>query len=159
MKRLGIILLVLLLLSGCGAAANLDGLEQLNAALTEAGYDVTQDGPLDRDIFTGERYRFLLNEDEALAVTAYLYDSADKAANEAAGIDDGGCGIDITDSFGRSKGVEVSWVSEPHFFLYENIIVQYVGTDAEVLEILQQVCGEQIAGMPIAANSQSQMQK
>ena len=145
MKRLGIILLVLLLLSGCGAAANLDGLEQLNAALTEAGYDVTQDGPLDRDIFTGERYRFLLNEDEALAVTAYL--------------DDGGCGIDITDSFGRSKGVEVSWVSEPHFFLYENIIVQYVGTDAEVLEILQQVCGEQIAGMPIAANSQSQMQK
>lgn len=33
MKRLGIILLVLLLLSGCGAAANLDGLEQLNAVL------------------------------------------------------------------------------------------------------------------------------
>lgn len=159
MKRLGIILLVLLLLSGCGAAASLDGLEQLNAALTEAGYDVIQDGPLNEDIFTGERYRFLLNGDENLSVTVYVYESADKAANEAAGIDDGGCGLNITDSFGRSKGVEVSWVSEPHFFLQEDMIVQYVGTDADLLEVLQQICGEQIAGMPIAINSQSRMQK
>ena len=159
MNRLGIILLALLLLSGCGAAANLDGLEQFNATLTEAGYTVIQDGPLNEDIFTGERYRFLLNENEDLSVTVYVYESADKAANEATGIDEGGCGLNLTDSLGRSKGVEVSWVSEPHFFLYEDMIVQYVGTDVDLLEVLQQICGEQIAGMPIITTSQSRMQK
>ena len=38
------------------------------------------------------------------------------------------------------------WISEPHFYKKENIIVLYVGENVEILNILNQIIGVQIIG-------------
>lgn len=49
----------------------------------------------------------------------------------------------------------VDWISEPHFFLYENLLVQYIGTDETILQKLQEICGTQIAGAAVTAEEKA----
>ena len=86
-----------------------------------------------------------LNHAEENAVTVYVYKTADEAQKDAGCITADGFGVDYMGS-----GIRVEWVAEPHFFLYQNVIVQYVGTDRTILTALQDLCGEQLAGMPIS---------
>jgi hypothetical protein len=43
--------------------------------------------------------------------------------------------------------IMITWVSEPHFFHTGNLIVLYVGTNADLLSALETVFGPQFAGM------------
>lgn len=40
----------------------------------------------------------------------------------------------------------VTWVETPHFYKAGRIIVLYVGSDESVLDLLEQVLGQQFAG-------------
>lgn len=40
----------------------------------------------------------------------------------------------------------VDWISDPHFYRSDRLIVLYVGGSARILDLLQQVVGAQIAG-------------
>ena len=40
----------------------------------------------------------------------------------------------------------VEWKSIPHFYLYNNLIIQYIGTDRDILNLLTNLCGNQFAG-------------
>jgi hypothetical protein len=40
----------------------------------------------------------------------------------------------------------IQWINPPHFFLSGKILVLYLGTDAEILKILEIALGKQIAG-------------
>lgn len=41
----------------------------------------------------------------------------------------------------------LSWISDPHFFANEHVIVEYIGKDEKILQILEQLFGEQFAGL------------
>ena len=50
-------------------------------------------------------------------------------------------------SFGNPPTIMVSWIDRPHFYKSGRAIVQYVGSDPEVLRVLESVLGPQFAGM------------
>ena len=50
-----------------------------------------------------------------------------------------------TTSFDSEK-TYITWKSTPHFYQFNNLIVQYVGTDKIILDLLLSLCGEQFAG-------------
>lgn len=70
-------------------------------------------------------------------VQVFEYAQASKADREAKRVSSNGMSI------GTSK---VSWLSTPHFFKTEKLIVLYVGDDQTILRILQSTLGNQFAG-------------
>lgn len=44
------------------------------------------------------------------------------------------------------KNVSISWISKPHFFKRDNIIVLYVGEDKDIINHLENLLGKQFAG-------------
>ena len=107
-------------------------MEAVSGALSHTGYEVTVTEE-QQDFLRGERYRLTLNREEGNAVTVYVYKTADEAQKDAGCITADGFGVDYMGS-----GIRVEWVAEPHFFLYQNVIVQYVGTDRTILTALQE---------------------
>jgi hypothetical protein len=47
---------------------------------------------------------------------------------------------------GNPKTMRISWIAPPHFFHKERVIVLYLGSDANVLAILNDLLGAQFAG-------------
>ena len=124
-------------------------LNEITLALEENGFAVTEEKPeADHALLHGERYRLILNENPEANVTLYVYKNNNEARREADCINPDGFGIDYADIPGWGQSVQISWVDAPHFFLYKNVIVQYIGTDWNVLSPLEALCGEQIAGQP-----------
>lgn len=70
-------------------------------------------------------------------VQVFVYAQASKADSEATRVSSNGMNI------GTSKP---SWLSTPHFFKAEKLIVLYVGDDQTILRILQSTLGNQFAG-------------
>lgn len=94
---------------------------------------------LGEDILQGKRKWLTINEKENISV--YLYESSEKMEEDASYINEGGT------SYNNGKNAtEISWISLPHFFQKDNIIVLYVGEDLEILNILKEVVGVQFAG-------------
>lgn len=120
---------------------------EVGGALSNIGYAVTITEET-QDFLHGERYRLVLDNEAGNVVTVYAYRDAKASQKEADCITDDGCGLDYVDKLGNGQGVRVEWISEPHFFLYQNLIVQYIGTDETILAALQNLCGQQIAGTP-----------
>lgn len=146
MKHWGIIVLLLMLLSGCGQVKETsESVDVVVAALAEVGYQVVA-VQIESQIFTGDCYRLSLEGEESALVTVYEYDTEEQAACEAGGIDESGFGIKYINENGQTYVAQVDWVSKPHFFIFRNLIVQYIGTDNTVLQKLQELCGLQIAG-------------
>lgn len=71
------------------------------------------------------------------SVQVFEYAQASKADSEAKRVSSNGMTI------GTSKP---SWLSTPHFFKTEKLIVLYVGDDQTILRILQSTLGNQFAG-------------
>lgn len=157
MKQFLAILLTVCLLLAVGVygqqpdEAALDG---VITALSDGGFvvTVTEEAP---DFLRGERHRLLLNGQEQSGLTVYLYKDEAEAQREAGFLKPDGFGLEYVDRQGMGHGVAVEWIDEPHFFCCENLIVQYIGSDEDVLAILQSVCGEQVAGAPIRHDTPS----
>jgi hypothetical protein len=72
-------------------------------------------------------------------VNAFVYQSADAAAAEAALISKDGQ---------PSPTARVTWISTPRFYRQDAMIVLYVGCSAEIVEALQKTVGPAIAVGP-----------
>ncbi|MBN1815522.1 MAG: hypothetical protein JXA14_27060 [Anaerolineae bacterium] len=70
-------------------------------------------------------------------VQVFEYPNAAAAGSEAAQVLSDGSVIGTT---------MVNWVSPPHFYRSGKLVVIYVGDDAELLALLEEVLGEQFAG-------------
>ena len=141
-----VLTIILAIIYNNSSSTNLTACEEVQAALEDAGYQVTVTSE-DTPLLQGEPYQMQLNGTEQFALV-YVYDSAQSAAQDAATIDEDGCGINRVGPYDTVESICISWVDAPHFFLYENIIVQYIGKDWDVLVTLRDVCGDQIAGLP-----------
>ena len=123
--------------------------DEIASALQENGFAVSIEEPEENSEFLhGKRYRLILNHNPETNVTVYIYQNADEAHKEAKCIHADGCGMDYREGLSVGHSVQISWVDAPHFFLYKNVIVQYIGSDWEVLSPIETICGEQIAGQP-----------
>jgi hypothetical protein len=114
---------------GSGATLN-----SLLATLQGAGLDVSAAGDVSQSFFSVPGKVLVLNGEE---IQVYEY-----PAPEAAQADAGNVSVD-----GSSVGATmVDWISTPHFFRTENIILIYVGVNQDVLQVLQSLLGSQFAG-------------
>jgi hypothetical protein len=129
---------------------------------TEAGPDI--DEPADMSMYSGADLVFRLEDAGAIVrlptesepaadifsvpgeyinvgnerIQIYVYDNPEQAGIDAARITDEGYTIE---PLAEEPAMTPGWESPPHFYLFGNIIVLYVGEDAATLEILESVLG------------------
>lgn len=77
-------------------------------------------------------------------IQVYVYDSPELAGIDAARV--AAAGYTIEPGAEDGAAVAVDWDSTPHFYLYGNLIVLYVGEDPETLNLLESVMGPPLAG-------------
>lgn len=125
-------------LFGCRSEISEVAYNELLTGLRAMGVHVDAQA-VDEDILQGQRRWLTINGVENISV--YLYESPRKMEQDASYIDEGGSGY----TNGR-KSVEISWVSYPHFYKKDNIIVLYVGEDPDLITALEDIMGEQFVG-------------
>lgn len=133
-----------ILLAGCGALGQAEptteamipvtGMNDLVEELRNQGAEVETGGAVEQPIFDAESTLLMVNGEE-VQVFEFPDDSA--AAQIAAAIDESATTI---------GGTTVSWVSTPHLYISENLIVIYVGDNMEITGMLEQIVGAQFAG-------------
>lgn len=141
MKRvIPILLLSLITLSllGCKNEIPEEAYNHFITRMEEMNFNVKAEDA-GKDILEGERKWVTVNETENISV--YLYEDNRSMEKDSSYIDEGGTGYHN----GRNS-VEVSWVSYPHFYKTENIIVLYVGEDSDVINAIEEIIGKQFAG-------------
>jgi len=101
---------------------------QAAGATTEIGDTVVQ------DFFTPEGQSVKVNGQD---VQVFEYETSEAMENEASQVaPDGG-------SVGTSM---MMWMDAPHFYKAGRIIILYIGSDANILNLLEKVIGPQFAG-------------
>ena len=110
---------------------------QLLAALQRNGAtaDIAEIMPLSSmPFFSVPAVRVLVN---AASVHVFEYATVSAADAEAARVSADGSTVGAT---------QISWVSTPHFFRGNRLIVLYVGTDDRIIQMLASLLGPQFAG-------------
>ncbi len=108
-------------------------------ALKKAGFEYTEgDESSEESFFSVERQYVLIGDD---IISLYEYETNEAMEADAACVDSGGCSINVP---GRS--VCISWVSLPHFYKNENLIINYVGENEQILDFLEANYGKEFAG-------------
>jgi len=110
--------------------------KQLSAALQRKGAtaEVAEIMPRDFMPFSVPAARVLVNGN---SVHVFEYATVSAADAEAARVSADGSSIGNT---------QVLWVSTPHFFRRDRLIVLYVGTDDRIIQMLASLLGPQFAG-------------
>lgn len=136
---IGIVALSVLAIS-CAAnpAGPTDGAstDALISALREQGLSVTVGDmlPPHSTPYFSTRARVVFVNSATLQV--FEYETSAAADRDAAKVSPGGSPI---------GNVQILWVSVPHFYKSGRVIVTYVGTDSDLLQVLEQVLGAPFA--------------
>ena len=112
---------------------------ELVAGLEKRGFSIDAKDA-EKDILQGQRKWLTVDGGEGLSV--YLYEGWAEMEKDAAFISH--------DSFTYDNGnqaAKIQWVSDPHFFKSENMILLYVGQDPEILTAFETTMGRQFAGL------------
>ena len=103
-------------------------------ALRAAGAIVVSGDSVEQPFFTVSGQILMINKTE---VQMFEYEAAETMEADAS----------LVASDGASVGTTmISWIAPPHFYKTGRIIVLYLGEDAAVLDLLNQVLGVQFAG-------------
>lgn len=129
----------LALLVGCDgpvAPTSSTELDQLVGALRQQGLTVAAAGrisPSTNGFFSVPADQLRVNDTQ---VSAFVYSSTSAAAAEAE---------QITEDAQPSPTARVSWVSTPHFYRQERLIVLYVGCAPDIVDALDNTVGPPVA--------------
>ena len=107
--------------------------------LDHVGLDVCES--VEPQILTGKRHLLTFSGVSDGRITIYEYDNSAQAQVDVYSIDDSGSEVVL-----ENETHYVEWKSIPHFYLYNNLIIQYIGTDRDILNLLTNLCGNQFAG-------------
>ena len=122
-------------MGGMDMGNGLTSIDDLVIAMENAGATVSLAETLDQPFFTVSAQVLLVNEIQALQVYEY--------ADEMGAMAD----ADLVDPSGSPIGtVQAAWMMPPHFYRSGNLVVIYIGADADTLSLLADVLGEQFAG-------------
>ena len=149
MKKIILLIFVLVLLLTACAESNVESIaphsieprktESFLDVFDRSGFEYTVGEEKSSDsFFSVERQYILIGDD---IISFYEYDTNEAMEADAACVDSGGCSINVP---GRS--VCISWVSLPHFYKKDNVIVNYVGENEQILDFLEENYGEEFAG-------------
>lgn len=129
-----------LLFTGCNPSIQIsyDAYNELIRNLETMGYTVEVED-VEKSILSGERKWLTLNGSENISV--YLYKNRDKMEKDASYLSDDGYSYND-----GKKSIIIEWVSYPHFFKSQNMIVLYVGENSEIVNVLEKLVGPQFAG-------------
>ena len=139
-KKISILLLFVttIYLFGCSKQISGTAYNELITNLEKKNFNIIAED-VEEDILQGQRKWLTINENENISI--YLYGSSEKMEEDASYIHEGGT------SYNSGKSAtKISWVSYPHFFKKDNIIVLYVGEDLEIINVLEEIVGLQFAG-------------
>jgi hypothetical protein len=106
----------------------------LVANLRNSGATVELDGDVDQPFLGSLGIVIYVNGEE---VQVYEYATKEEAEQDAAGIPADGSDFDTT---------IILWHSDPHFYKKEKMIVLYVGSDEQLINLLETELGRQFAG-------------
>ena len=96
-------------------------------------------------LLEGEPLEFMISgSDETILV--YVYESSAAAAKQQGLVSSDGFRIIIKQNEKESSEIIYEWISTPHWYLRDNTIAFYVGTDPEILDALSGVFGDEFAG-------------
>ena len=141
MKKVVLFFMVLILVTpivGCSSRVSEIALNDLITKLEQKGFNVISKDEK-KEIFQGKRKSLSINKNENIDV--YLYQTNEKMEEDSSSIDRGGT------SYNNGKNnADIDWISLPHFFKKDNIIVLYVGENSAILEALEELLGKQFAG-------------
>lgn len=134
------VIILLLTLIGCNSSAQIsyDAYEELVRNLENTGFTIEAED-VEESILLGERKWLTLNGSDNISV--YLYENNDRMEKDASYLSDDGFSYDN----GR-ESIDIEWVSYPHFFKSENMIILYVGRSSKIVEALEELVGPQFAG-------------
>lgn len=118
--------------------------ESISTLFEENGY-YTKCENTENFILSGEQYVLFLDKDFDKLISIYVYETTDDAQADAKSVNQ--------DGYSTDSIVCIDWISTPHFFLCDNLILQYTGTDKTILAILTDLCGEQFAGGDVAEDA------
>ena len=99
-----------------------------------AGANVEPAGPITQPFFTPEGHILQVNGAD---VQVFEYENEEAMESEASQVAPDG---------GSTSTSMITWMDTPHFYKAGRIIVLYVGSDATILGLLEQVLGPQFAG-------------
>ena len=112
--------------------------------LRAAGATVDPAGTVSADYFAPQGQVLTVNGGR---VETFEFASAEEANAVAEGVTASGSSITRVDSeTGESVATSVLWVAPPHFYKAGKLIVLYVGSDSDVINVLQETLGPQFAG-------------
>ena len=111
----------------------------LVAEFEEKGYTVNWEA-LEPMFLSAARRVILLNEGE-VALNVFVYDNAEKAAEEASYFTEDGINFVSEDT-----SIEISWTYPPHLYLHDQLIILYAGDSADGVALCTEMFGEQFAG-------------
>lgn len=141
MRKVVLILMLfitVLSIFGCSKQNSDTAYNDLITNFKERSYNIIEED-VEKHILQGQQKRLTINEKENIYV--YIYESNEKMEEDASYIDEGG-----TSYNNGVNEAKISWVSLPHFFKRDNIIVLYVGEDLKIIEALKEIVGLQFAG-------------
>jgi len=103
----------------------------------------TSSAEASKPLLSGAGHLLMVNGER---VEVYDYATTFLAAADAARISPDGSTFSA--GFGPLGGstASVDWIAPPHFYASGRLIVQYIGTHRDVLAVLTQALGRQIAG-------------
>lgn len=148
MKKWLLGLLLASLLSGCSGGSNpAQTADTITQSLAAQGLSGTLESAAQSHMqtLTGEPYTYTLDQDTS-SIAVFVYDDTAAAQQDAACVSSDGFGYNRKDADGSGYGVQTEWAAPPHFYRVDNVILRYIGSDADVLSALEQVCGAPFAG-------------
>lgn len=114
--------------------------DEISMEFENNGYTVICES-VEPQILTGKRYLLTLGGVSDGRIIIYEYENSEQAQIDVYCIDESGSTVILED-----QTHYVEWKSIPHFYWHNNLIIQYVGTDTNILSLLTNLYGEQFAG-------------
>ncbi len=111
-----------------------DGFNNLINLLEESDYKKFEILNTSDSILRGKFTQIELDKQVYLQI--YEYDDADLLYEDVKSIDDDGYSISLNHDDGTVTSTHYSWISTPNFFLYDNLIILYVGADLNIIELI-----------------------
>lgn len=119
---------------------NYTDIKDLKKYFESAGYSFSSE-KVNKDVLEGERYTITL--DDGIKLSVFLYDSKNEANLDSYRISADGFSYENSE---EGKVRSIGWIAPPHFYKYRNLIILYVGSDEEIIKLLSDNFGNQIAG-------------
>ena len=139
-KTISVLLLIFIAISLCACIKQVSNVayDELIINLKNVGYTIEAED-VEESILLGERKWLTVDGSENISV--YLYESNDEMEKDASYLSDDGF------SYNNGKeSAEIEWISYPHFFKSQNMIILYVGEDSEIIHVLEEIIGPQFSG-------------